>query len=120
MRHHQFTYRENEAQEAFLGTNFGGVESTEQGRRSLVAECILKLACGYADGSTIKQICHELGALTAGYNPRLSARQWAYTEQARASKDACDTMERAIRNIENGNGQAARGNLWAYLERARR
>jgi hypothetical protein len=103
MGHHQFIYRDTEAKEAFAGTNFGGEESTEQGRRRLLSGCVLKLSCGYADGSTIKQICQELGALTTGHNPRLSARQWAYTEQARALRYQRQGLERIEEMANNGS-----------------
>jgi hypothetical protein len=32
-------------------------------------------------------------------------------------REAKETMQRAMRNIDEGNSTAARGNLWAYLER---
>ena len=63
---------------AFRGTNFGTKGQTREGRRDLVAHCVLKRACGYRDGGTIESICKELGLLTKKGNPRKHAKHWAY------------------------------------------
>lgn len=63
---------------AFSGTNFGTAGETPDGRRSLVARCILKRACGFVDGHTIETICKELKLLTKEGSPKKMAKMWAY------------------------------------------
>lgn len=63
---------------AFRGTNFGLPGETPGGRRDLVADCILKHACGFSSGSTITLICKDLGLLTRKGTPRKQAKAWAY------------------------------------------
>ena len=69
--------------DAFEGTNFGDQGKCPEGRRRLVAECIMKLAVGFAPGWTIEQICKNLGALTPAGRPKKNAKQWAYRELMR-------------------------------------
>jgi len=64
---------------AFRDTDFGPDGKTAKGRRKLVADCVLKRACGHYDGWTITLICKELGLLTANSTPRRWAKQWAYS-----------------------------------------
>lgn len=68
---------------AFQGCNFGAAGETPEGRKNLVAHCILKRACGFSDGSTIEAICKELGLLTKQGNPKKWAKMWAYCHIAR-------------------------------------
>lgn len=63
---------------AFSGCNFGPAGDTPEGRKNLVAHCVLKRACGFRDGSTIEAIGKELGLLTKRGTPRLRAKMWAY------------------------------------------
>ncbi len=70
--------KQSDIDEAFSGANFGPKGETPEGRKNLVAHCILKRACGYRDGHTIETICKELGLLTKTGNPRKKAKQWAY------------------------------------------
>ena len=49
---------DKELELVFMGTNFGTAD-----KRKLVGECVWKVACGFMDGSTIKQICRELKLL---------------------------------------------------------
>lgn len=63
---------------AFKGTNFGIMGETQEGRRKLVADCVLKRSCGFRDGGTIEAICKEVGLLTKNGNPRKRAKMWAY------------------------------------------
>lgn len=63
---------------AFLGTNFGPGAATAEGRRNIVARCVLKSACNFHNGSTITAICKEIGLLTEKGNPRKKAKRWAY------------------------------------------
>lgn len=67
---------------AFRGTNFGPKGETPEGRKDLVAHCVLKRTVGYADGSTIRAICRELGLLTQKDNPTKKAKMWAYSHIA--------------------------------------
>ena len=67
---------------AFGNTNFGPKGETPEGRRDLVAHCVLKRACGYRGGHTIESICKELGLLTKNGNPRKHAKHWAYVHIA--------------------------------------
>ena len=62
---------------AFEGTNFGLPGETPEGRKRLVAECVLKRACGFRDGHTIETICKQLCLLTAKGNPYGHAKRWA-------------------------------------------
>jgi hypothetical protein len=50
----------------FSGTDFGGAEKTDIGRRGLMCECVLKRASGYCDGHTINDICVEAGLVQPG------------------------------------------------------
>ena len=70
--------KQEEIDAAFVGTNFGSDGETPEGRKKLVAHCILKRACGFRDGHTIESICKELGLLTKNGNPRKQAKYWAY------------------------------------------
>lgn len=63
---------------AFSGTNFGTAGETADGRRSLVAQCVLKRACGFSDGHTISTIAKELGLLTKKGTPKRMGKMWAY------------------------------------------
>jgi len=63
---------------AFAGTNFGPAGDTPEGRRNLVAHCVLKRACGFSSGHTIESICKKLGLLTKAGTPRIHAKHWAY------------------------------------------
>jgi len=63
----------------FTGTNFGPVSDTSEGRKLLVADCVMKRACGFRSGKTIEWICKELGLLTDKGTPRKRAKMWAYT-----------------------------------------
>lgn len=70
--------KQQDIDRAFDGTNFGPQGETPEGRRTLVADCILKRACGFSSGGTIEQICREVGLLTRGRNPTTRAKHWAY------------------------------------------
>lgn len=63
---------------AFKGTNFGPEGETPEGRRRLVAICVLQRACGFSAGGTLTQICKEVGVLTKKGNPKKHAKQWAF------------------------------------------
>jgi hypothetical protein len=54
---------DKEIETAFTGTNFGESGKTIEGKKRLIAECLLKLNCNYHDGHTITQICKELGLI---------------------------------------------------------
>lgn len=58
--------------EAWGNASFG--ESVT--KRDVVANALLKFACGYVTGHTIECICKELGLLTKNYN--LSTKGKAY------------------------------------------
>lgn len=64
--------------DAFKGTNFGALETTEQ-RKKYVAQAILKRMCDYGTGNTISVILQELGLTkTLHGNPTKAARRWMY------------------------------------------
>lgn len=44
-----------------------------------MVECVLKHAAGYADGSTINQICTEAGLL-GKYGPTRKGMRWAFDQ----------------------------------------
>lgn len=69
---------ESAIDDAFKGTNFGEVKTTEQ-RKKYVAQAILKRMCDYGNGSTISHIMQELGLTkTLHGKPTKAARQWMY------------------------------------------
>jgi len=68
---------------AFRGTNFGTAGETPEGRRNLVAHCVLKRACDFREGGTITAICKELGLLTPRGTPKRKAKHWAYCHVVR-------------------------------------
>ena len=70
----------------FNGTNFGPEGETPEGRRRLVAMCVMKRTCGYRDGHTIETICKWLGVLTPLGNPTKAAKNWAYHELIHAAR----------------------------------
>lgn len=64
--------------DAFKGTNFGAVETTEQ-RKKFVSQAVLKRMCDYGTGSTISHIMQELGLTkTLHGKPTKAARRWMY------------------------------------------
>ena len=70
--------KQQDIDHAFEGTNFGPQGETPDGRKDIVADCVLKRACGFASGGTIEHICRELSLLTKARNPTKRAKQWAY------------------------------------------
>lgn len=44
--------------DVFDGTNFG-----TRNYRQLIGECLLKMCCGFGDGSTILRVCRDLGLI---------------------------------------------------------
>jgi len=63
---------------AFKGTNFGPIETTEQ-RKKLIAQAILKGMCNYSTGATMAYILQELG-LTKTFRGKSTkeAQRWMY------------------------------------------
>lgn len=64
--------------QAFAGTNFGPEGDSPEGRKKIVARCVLQRACAFSSGGTITAICKELGLLTNAGAPRKHAKQWAF------------------------------------------
>lgn len=64
-------------EEVFRGTNFGTRDKTDDGRRQLILECIVKRGTGFHDGHTITQICRELGFLDKHDKPTHDGGHWA-------------------------------------------
>ena len=62
----------------FLGTNFGPQGHSKEGRKSLMVECVLKIASGYKDGSTITTICKEAGLILKSGRVSQRAIRWAF------------------------------------------
>lgn len=73
----------DEIEALFKGTNFGGQERTNEGRRNLMVECVLKKAAGYGEGSTIRGICKEAGLLTKRGNSNKAGVRWAFHQMRR-------------------------------------
>ena len=67
-------------EELFEGTNFGGQEKTDIGRRGLMSECILKRAAGYHCGFTITEICWRAGMLGDDRKPNVRGMRWAFDQ----------------------------------------
>lgn len=70
----------------FNGTNFGGSEKTDIGRRGLMCECVLKRASGYHAGHTIETICKTAGLLRPSGTPANGAVRWVYEHLYHAGK----------------------------------
>jgi hypothetical protein len=77
---------------AFRGTDFGGPEKTDIGRRNQMVECIIKRACGYHDGYTIVSICRSLGLLDERECVTPNGLTWAF-EQMREHDLPTHVME---------------------------
>ena len=88
----QIVLNPNVIEALFERTNFGGVETTDLGRRGLMVDCVLKRAAGYHDGYTICTICREAGLLTDEDKPRKAALRWAFDQLYKPS--APTTLER--------------------------
>ena len=72
---------DKQIEEAFKGTNFGHMDNPQKERRTILAQSIFKLICGYRTGYTIATILTELGMTKKNYsNPIKAARIWAYME----------------------------------------
>lgn len=70
--------KQDDIDHAFRNTNFGPLGETPEGRRYLVAECVMKRACGFSSGHTIEVICKQLKLLTKSGTPKINAKHWAY------------------------------------------
>jgi hypothetical protein len=64
----------------FKGTNFGGAEKTDVGRRGLMVDCVLKRAAGYHDGHTIVSICKDAKLLCNTGKPSSAGLRWAFDQ----------------------------------------
>jgi len=93
---------EKEIEELFAGTNFGGSEKTDIGRRGLMSECVLKRAAGYHDGGTITGICEDAGLLTGTYRPYKAGIRWAFDQLYKSS--SLTILERLQCATERGEG----------------
>jgi hypothetical protein len=67
-------------EQAFDGTDFGGREATDVGRRGLMLECVLKRATGYHDGHTITSICKGLGLVSLDNRTTSIGMSWAFDQ----------------------------------------
>ena len=71
---------DSDIEAAFAGTNFGGTEETDAGRRGLMLECILKCATGYSDGFTITSICQGFGLVDMMNAATKEGMQWMFAQ----------------------------------------
>lgn len=79
----------------FRGTDFGGSEKTDVGRRGLLSECVLKRAAGYHDGHTIVEICKAAGLLSYEGNPTSYGLRWSFDQLYKpSSKTILERLKR--------------------------
>ena len=64
----------------FEGTNFGGSEQTNVGRRGLMSDGVLKIASGYFIGKTLNKICRDAGLITNSFGSTKAGVRWAFMQ----------------------------------------
>jgi len=94
----------------FAGTDFGGSEKTDVGRRGLMSECVLKRAVGYHDGHTIEGICIDAGLLTDTGRPSKAGVRWAFSQLYKPSSTSI--LERLQNAEAERTSEARSGDLF--------
>ena len=66
-------------EEAFTGTKFGTIDGDVVAQRKFLAQGIMKTACGYSTGHTIKMILVWLGLISPKtFKPSEKSMRWMY------------------------------------------